>query len=114
MTTLKKSSANATSIDCLVIGTEFGLIYCVDSQAFVVIAKCSVSGVPSFLYATGKFFFLFNKVYYKLLYESNNLFILPLSVRTILATNGVSIISNVVRKRRIASIISSLANSTDC
>ncbi|VDK55414.1 unnamed protein product [Anisakis simplex] len=53
MSTLKKSTADSCGIDCIVIGTEVGMIYCVDSQAFTVLSQCQVPAAPVFIHATG-------------------------------------------------------------
>lgn len=59
MTTMKKSSSDISDIDCIIIGTEIGIIYCIDSQAFTVLSQCILPAQPVFIYASGKFLFLF-------------------------------------------------------
>lgn len=53
LTTIKKSSLEAESIDYIVIGTENGMVYCVDTQAFTVLARFSTSGAAVFIHAAG-------------------------------------------------------------
>uniref|UniRef100_A0A0N5AN52 BBS1 domain-containing protein n=1 Tax=Syphacia muris TaxID=451379 RepID=A0A0N5AN52_9BILA len=55
MTTMKKSSLDANTIDYVVIGTESGKIYCIDSQAFTILAKFTIPGAPAFVYAAGMY-----------------------------------------------------------
>lgn len=53
MTSMKRSSAEPNAIDCIVCATELGYVYCIDTQAFTVLAQFKIPGVPVFLYATG-------------------------------------------------------------
>ncbi|VDM95983.1 unnamed protein product [Onchocerca ochengi] len=53
MTTMKRSSSEVTAIDCIVYATEYGYVYCIDTQAFTVLSKCKIPGVPVFLHAAG-------------------------------------------------------------
>ncbi|VDM49847.1 unnamed protein product [Toxocara canis] len=53
MSTLKKTASDASGIDCIVIGTEIGIVYCVDSQAFTVLSQCALPATPVFIHATG-------------------------------------------------------------
>ncbi|VDO39820.1 unnamed protein product [Onchocerca flexuosa] len=55
MTTLKRSSPEVTAIDCIVYATEYGYVYCIDTQAFTVLAKCKIPGIPVFLHAAGSY-----------------------------------------------------------
>jgi Bardet-Biedl syndrome 1 protein len=53
VTTMKKSSPDEYSIDCLVVGAENCRLYCVDTEAFTLLADCSLPSVPVFIQATG-------------------------------------------------------------
>ncbi|KAL3993974.1 Ciliary BBSome complex subunit 1 family protein [Acanthocheilonema viteae] len=53
MTTMKRSSAELSAIDCIICATEYGYVYCIDTQAFTILAQCKISGIPVFLYAAG-------------------------------------------------------------
>uniref|UniRef100_A0A915Q5H8 Kinesin motor domain-containing protein n=1 Tax=Setaria digitata TaxID=48799 RepID=A0A915Q5H8_9BILA len=55
MTTMKRSAADIAAIDCIICATEYGHIYCIDTQAFTILEKCEIPGVPVFLYAAGLF-----------------------------------------------------------
>lgn len=53
MTTMKRSSAEHNAIDCIICATEYGYVYCIDTQAFTILAQCKIPGIPVFLYAAG-------------------------------------------------------------
>ncbi|KAK6103200.1 Ciliary BBSome complex subunit 1 family protein [Brugia pahangi] len=53
MTTMKRSSAELSAIDCIICATEYGYVYCIDTQAFTILTQCKIPGVPVFLYAAG-------------------------------------------------------------
>lgn len=55
ITTMKKSSQQIDSIDCLVLGTESCSVYVLDSEAFTILAETIVPSSPSFLNASGLF-----------------------------------------------------------
>lgn len=55
MTTMKKSSQQADSIDCLVLGTESCSVYVLDSEAFTILAEAVLPSIPSFLNVSGLF-----------------------------------------------------------
>ncbi|CAJ0927531.1 unnamed protein product, partial [Mesorhabditis belari] len=49
LSTIKKNSVDVSPLDVLLIGTEKGQIYALDSQAFVVISTCQLPGTPVFI-----------------------------------------------------------------
>ncbi|KAF4520686.1 hypothetical protein B566_EDAN006362 [Ephemera danica] len=53
MTTLKKSLPDEDAVSCLVLGTESGHVYILDSEAFTILDTIRVSGIPALLAATG-------------------------------------------------------------
>ncbi|KAM3719895.1 Bardet-Biedl syndrome 1 protein [Dirofilaria immitis] len=53
ITTMKRSSAELAAIDCIICATEYGYVYCIDTQAFTILTKCKIPGIPVFLYAAG-------------------------------------------------------------
>uniref|UniRef100_A0A0R3RI75 BBS1 domain-containing protein n=1 Tax=Elaeophora elaphi TaxID=1147741 RepID=A0A0R3RI75_9BILA len=53
MTTMKRSSAELNAIDCIICATEYGNVYCIDTQAFTILTQCKLPGIPVFLYAAG-------------------------------------------------------------
>ncbi|XP_035989122.1 Bardet-Biedl syndrome 1 protein [Fundulus heteroclitus] len=53
--TLKKSTADDDGISCLVIGTESSEIFILDPEAFTIICKMSLPGVPTMMDVTGQF-----------------------------------------------------------
>ncbi|XP_040826912.1 Bardet-Biedl syndrome 1 protein [Ochotona curzoniae] len=55
MTTLKKNLADEDAVSCLVLGTENRELLVLDSEAFTILSKMSLPGVPVFLEASGQF-----------------------------------------------------------
>lgn len=53
MTTMKRSCAELNAIDCIICATEYGYVYCIDTQAFTILTQCKIRGAPVFLYAAG-------------------------------------------------------------
>ncbi|VDN02939.1 unnamed protein product [Thelazia callipaeda] len=53
MTTMKRSTAELTAIDCIIFGTEYGFVYVIETQAFTILTQCKIQGIPVFLYAAG-------------------------------------------------------------
>ncbi|VDK84525.1 unnamed protein product [Litomosoides sigmodontis] len=53
MTTMKRSCAEPNAIDCIICATEYGYVYCIDTQAFTILTQCKIPGTPVFLYAAG-------------------------------------------------------------
>ena len=53
LTTLKKSLPDDDAVTCLVVGTESGHVYILDSEAFTILDTIRVSGIPAFLGAVG-------------------------------------------------------------
>ncbi|XP_070086313.1 BBSome complex member BBS1 isoform X7 [Equus przewalskii] len=55
MTTLKKNMADEDAMSCLVLGTENKELLVLDPEAFTILAKMSLPGVPVFLEVSGQF-----------------------------------------------------------
>ncbi|KAM3824500.1 BBSome complex member BBS1 isoform 1-T1 [Vipera latastei] len=55
MSTLKKSRVDEDAISCLVVGTENMEILILDPEAFTLLSKVAIPGVPAFLDVTGQF-----------------------------------------------------------
>ncbi|XP_014648530.1 PREDICTED: Bardet-Biedl syndrome 1 protein isoform X2 [Ceratotherium simum simum] len=55
MTTLKKNLADEDAMSCLVLGTENKELLVLDPEAFTILAKMSLPGVPVFLEVSGQF-----------------------------------------------------------
>ncbi|CAB3378974.1 Hypothetical predicted protein [Cloeon dipterum] len=53
LTTLKKALPDEDAVTCLVVGTESGHVYILDSEAFTILDTVQVSGVPCFMGAVG-------------------------------------------------------------
>jgi len=53
LTTIKKSLPDDDALTCLVVGTESGHVYILDSEAFTVLDTIRVPGVPAFLGTVG-------------------------------------------------------------
>lgn len=53
MSTMKKASMEASSIDCLVLGCENGRLVCVDAEAFTVLSECQLPSPPAFIHSSG-------------------------------------------------------------
>ncbi|XP_058382306.1 Bardet-Biedl syndrome 1 protein isoform X3 [Diceros bicornis minor] len=55
MTILKKNLADEDAVSCLVLGTENKELLVLDPEAFTILAKMSLPGVPVFLEVSGQF-----------------------------------------------------------
>lgn len=55
LSTMKKSSHDSSSIDCLIMGTESRSVYVLDSEAFTILAETAIPDVPCFFNASGLF-----------------------------------------------------------
>ena len=53
ITTVKRNSAQLSGVDVIIVGTELGSIYWVDSQAYSLLSYAQIQGVPEKLLAFG-------------------------------------------------------------
>jgi hypothetical protein len=53
ITTVKRNSAQLSGVDVIVVGTELGSIYWIDSQAYSLLSYAQIQGVPEKLLAFG-------------------------------------------------------------
>uniref|UniRef100_A0AC34QCC4 Bardet-Biedl syndrome 1 N-terminal domain-containing protein n=1 Tax=Panagrolaimus sp. JU765 TaxID=591449 RepID=A0AC34QCC4_9BILA len=54
-TTIKKNETGKAETDIIILGTELGTIYWIDSQAYNVLAQCKIGATPFKLFAHGQF-----------------------------------------------------------
>lgn len=55
---IARNSTQASAVDVLIVGTERGSIYFIDSQAYTVLRHVNIGLVPTKILATGEFFWI--------------------------------------------------------